>query len=237
MENVLEVRGVSKSFGTTSILRDVHFTVPRGTIATVTGRSGSGKSTLFKLLAGLDRPTRGEILVEGSNIATLDDARMSDVRLRRIGLVFQSFNLLPDLTVLENVRLPMDIAGKPRREAKRRAEELLDLVHIAPLADKLPNVLSGGETQRTAIARALANDPAILLADEPTGSLDAANAENVLRVFEEINKELGTTVLVVTHDALAVGRFARSMTLADGAVAWKQASSSARHHELDPAQN
>ena len=220
MAQALQVRGVSRSFGEQEVLRDVSFEIPRGAMVTLAGRSGSGKSTLFKLVAGLDRPTRGEILVEGTDIASLNDAAMSDIRLRRLGIVFQSFNLLPDSTVLENVRLPLDIAGAPRRDADERARGLLEMLHIGDKADRLPNVLSGGETQRAAIARALANNPALLLADEPTGSLDVFHATTVMDAFREVNAKLGTTVLLVTHDPALLDSDLPKLELVDKRVRW-----------------
>ncbi len=217
---VVEARSVTRRFGDAVILRDVTFRVPRGGLVAVTGRSGGGKSTLLKLLAGLDRPTSGEVLIEGRDISSLDDDAMSDVRLRRIGLVLQAANLLPDLTVIENVRLPLALAGRPRGEGLERATELLRLVGMESHAAKRPSVLSGGEMQRTAIARALANDPAVILADEPTGSLDADNARIVLDLIEDLHRRLGTTVVVATHDPLVVERVHARLSLDGGAVRW-----------------
>jgi lipoprotein-releasing system ATP-binding protein len=212
----VETVALAKSYGETHVLRDVTFAVPRGAMLTITGRSGSGKSTLFKLLAGLDRPTSGRVVIDGTDISRMDDKALSDMRLRHVGLVFQTFNLLPDLTIAENVRLPMDIAGVPRKDAAARAHELLALLGLDARAERLPNVLSGGEAQRAAIARALANRPALLLADEPTGSLDEHNANHVLDAFEEINKALGASVLIVTHDDLVTHRFPAGYDMQDG---------------------
>lgn len=214
--SAVDVTRLTKNFGDKSVLRDVTFSIDEGAILTITGRSGSGKSTLFKLLAGLDHPTSGNIVIDGTDISSMNDRALSDMRLRHIGLVFQTFNLLPDLTIVENVRLPMDIAGAPRKEAASRAAELLELLGVEHLADKLPNVASGGELQRAAIARALANRPALLLADEPTGSLDGANARQVLAAFEDVNHALGTTILIVTHDVMVTDRFPAGFEMRDG---------------------
>lgn len=218
MEPIIEVVALSKSYGARTVLRDVDLVVDAGSMVAVTGRSGSGKSTLFKLLAGLDRPTSGRVLVDGTDVASLDDAQASELRLRKIGLVFQSFNLLPDLTVAENVRLPMDIAGTRRAEADERTQGLLELLGIREHAAKRPNALSGGESQRVAIARSLANRPRVILADEPTGALDRGNAENVLAAFDEVNRALGTTVLIVSHDQLVIDHVPQRLELDEGTV-------------------
>lgn len=218
MEPVLRVEGVTKRYGEVIVLDDVSFDLPRGRVTLLTGRSGSGKSTLFKLLAGLDVPTSGSIIVDGVDITTLDDHALSQIRLRRMGLVFQSFNLLPELSALENVRLPMDLAGVKRAEATARAGELLALVSVDHRAHARPNALSGGEQQRVALARALTNRPEIILADEPTGNLDRKNACNVLDVFREVNRALGTAILIVTHDDLAIQSFPDRFQLVEGSI-------------------
>ena len=218
MAPILRVEALAKQYGDAAVLRGLSFALPRATITLLTGRSGSGKSTLFKLLAALDRPTSGSIVLDGVDITKLDDDELADLRLRRLGLVFQSFNLIPDLTAHHNVRLPLDLAGTPRAQANERAEELLRVVGLAERARSRPNILSGGEQQRVAVARALANNPAILLADEPTGNLDRKNAENIYALFAEINARLGTTVLIVTHDEAATRRFPRRLELEDGVL-------------------
>lgn len=219
---VLEARGLARTIGGNEILRDVSFELPAGAFVALAGRSGSGKSTLFKLLAGLDRPTRGEVLIEGKPLSSRTESELSTLRLRAIGLVFQSFNLLPELTVAQNVRLPLDIAGVRRRDAEARVAALLDLVHMSSHSDRRPHALSGGESQRVAIARALANGPRIILADEPTGSLDAENAANVISVFEEVNEKVGVTILVVSHDSLVLERVPSRLALREGRVDWER---------------
>ncbi|MGQ0535570.1 MAG: ABC transporter ATP-binding protein [Methanobacteriota archaeon] len=212
---LLEARDVGMTYdGAHWVLRDLSLAIEKGDLVLVKGRSGSGKSTLFHLLAGLDRPTTGSILLDGADLATLPERDVTRMRLHRMGLVFQSFNLLPDLSGFHNVLLPMRIARRTGREA--RARELLALLRIEHLAEKLPSEMSGGEQQRVAIARALANEPAILLADEPTGNLDEENARNVLSAFARVNADLGTAVLVISHDPLASEFVPRRVDLKDG---------------------
>lgn len=218
----MEARAVVKRHGANVVLRDLTFALPRGAMATLVGRSGSGKSTIFKLLAGLDRPNAGEIRIDGESIAAMGEEQLAQMRLRRIGLVFQSANLLPDLSVLENLRLPLDLAGVRRADANARALELLALLGMEDAAEKRPHMLSGGEAQRVAIVRAIANEPSLLLADEPTGALDADNANRVMDLFEEINRRLGTTVLIVTHDQLVIDRVPARLAIRDAAVVWER---------------
>lgn len=220
MAQLLEARRVSKVLGARTILRDLDISIEKGALLTVTGRSGSGKSTLLKLLSGLDRPSSGQVLLEGVDLATLDDAQLSEIRLRRIGLLFQSPMLLPDMSVRENVLLPLQLAGVARAAAEARATELLTIVGVEALAPKRPNSLSGGEAQRVSIARALANQPAIVFADEPTSGLDRANAENVLQLLERINRQLGTTVLIATHDPVAIARARQRLEIEEGEARW-----------------
>jgi len=200
-------------------LHDINLSVAAGEFVAVIGKSGSGKTTLLNVLAGIDRPTGGEIAVAGTPVHSLSESQLAEWRGRTIGLVFQFFQLLPTLTVAENVMLPMDFVNViPAPERRSRAVELLDRVGIKNQADKLPASLSGGEQQRAAIARALANDPPILLADEPTGNLDEQTRTSVLELFDTLNAE-GRTVIVVTHER-DISRYAdRLVTLVDGGVA------------------
>jgi putative ABC transport system ATP-binding protein len=218
----IELRGASRIYAgggaRTCALDDVNVRIPQGAFVAVVGRSGSGKSTLVNLVAGLDRPTRGEVHVGGRRIDVLDEDRLAQWRGRNVGVVFQFFQLLPTLTVAENVMLPMDLCGTfEGREARDRALALLERMGIADQADKLPTALSGGQQQRAAIARALANDPALIVADEPTGNLDATTAR---QVFDELGRLArdGRTVLVVTHERDAATHVDRLMTLVDGRV-------------------
>jgi len=192
--------------------------IAQGEFVAVVGRSGSGKTTLLNLLAGIDRPTSGMVHAAGADLGSLSESGLAAWRGRNVGLVFQFFQLLPTLTVIENVMLPMDFARKiPVGERRDRAQHLLDRVGIGDQADKLPATLSGGQQQRAAIARALANDPPLLLADEPTGNLDSITAGAVLELFADLNSE-GRTIVVVTHEREIRSIAGRQVTLQDGRV-------------------
>jgi putative ABC transport system ATP-binding protein len=193
--------------------------IEQGEFVAIVGRSGSGKTTLLNLLAGIDRPTSGVVRAAGADLGSLSESGLADWRGRNVGLVFQFFQLLPTLTVIENVMLPMDFAQKiPPGTRRDRALTLLDRVGVGDQADKMPAALSGGQQQRAAIARALANDPPILLADEPTGNLDSATADAVLALFAELNRD-GQTIVVVTHERDIRSIVGREVTLQDGQVA------------------
>jgi putative ABC transport system ATP-binding protein len=192
--------------------------IEQGEFVAIVGRSGSGKTTLLNLLAGIDRPTSGTVRVAGADLASLSESGLAEWRGRNVGLVFQFFQLLPTLTVIENVMLPMDFARKvPPVRRRDRAKQLLDRVGIGDQAGKLPSTLSGGQQQRAAIARALANDPPLLLADEPTGNLDSHTADAVLKLFADLNSE-GRTIVVVTHERDIRSVVGREITLADGRI-------------------
>jgi putative ABC transport system ATP-binding protein len=218
----IELRGATKTYQTPSgsftALDHVTLRLSPGELIAVVGKSGSGKTTLVNLIAGIDRPTSGEVLVGGTSVHTLDESRLAAFRGRHVGVVFQFFQLLPTLTVAENVMLPMDVcATYPQADARARAGELLERVGILDQADKLPATLSGGQQQRAAIARALANDPELVVADEPTGNLDSRTADEVLALLLGLARA-GKTVVVVTHERDWITRFDRVVTLVDGRV-------------------
>ncbi|MDB4974053.1 MAG: peptide transporter ATP-binding protein [Myxococcaceae bacterium] len=219
---LVELRAVTKTYpgagGGFTALDHVHLALPAGQLTAIVGKSGSGKSTLVNLIAGIDRPERGEVIVGGIAVHSLDESRLATWRGRNVGVVFQFFQLLPTLTALENVMLPMDFCDTyPPAQARKRARELLDRMGIVEQADKLPAALSGGQQQRAAIARALANDPALLVADEPTGNLDSRTAEAVLKLLVELTAA-GMTVVVVSHERDITQIADRVITLADGKV-------------------
>jgi len=219
---MIELRNVSKSYDTAAgaftALRSLDLDVAAGELVAIVGRSGSGKSTLLHVLGGIDTPSTGTVTIAGAAIGSLGESRLAAWRGRTVGFVFQFFQLLPTLTVAENVMLPMDFCRRfPARERRPRAMELLDRFGVARQADKLPASLSGGEQQRVAIARALANEPPVVLADEPTGNLDSANAAAVLDLFRDLAGG-GTTVMIATHDRDVARVIDRTIELADGAL-------------------
>jgi putative ABC transport system ATP-binding protein len=219
---VLEARGVTKVFGTgearVEAVRGVSLKVSSGTLLAIMGRSGSGKSTLLSILGGIDSPTSGQIILEGVDLATLSDDQRTLIRRRRVGFVFQSFNLLPILTAEENVALPLELDGMPSAKARRVAAEALDRVGMAARRHHVPGTLSGGEQQRVAVARALAIDPVILLADEPTGNLDSVNGQRVTNLLRSLVDQQQQTIVLVTHDAAVAAKADRVIYLSDGMV-------------------
>ncbi|MBA3559345.1 MAG: ABC transporter ATP-binding protein [Gemmatimonadaceae bacterium] len=219
---IITLRDVTKTFsvagGEFTALANVSLEIEQGEFVAVVGQSGSGKSTLLGLVSGIDRPTRGEVHVGGTAVHLLSERDMSAWRGRAVGIVFQFFQLLPTLTVAENVMLPMDFSGMwPSRERRGRAETLLDKLGVSDQAGKLPSTLSGGQQQRVAVARALANAPAVLLADEPTGNLDSRTAASMLELLADLVRE-GQTIVMVTHEQSARRFATRTVTLADGRV-------------------
>ena len=216
---MISVDHVSKQFSgkrRVTALEDVSVDIPRGQMVTVIGPSGSGKSTLLNLLGGLDRPTSGEIRVDGHALSGLSDDALTKVRRDTIGFIFQFFNLLPTLSCLENVALPLHLRGWPRAKVTARARDLLKLVGLDRREHHLPDELSGGERQRVAIARALSNNPPVLLADEPTGNLDTQTGRDILALIRDLHVRLGSTIVIVTHDMDVAQSAQRTITLRDG---------------------
>jgi len=210
-------KSVTDSTGTLDILRDIDFALDRRETAAIVGASGSGKSTLLSIIAGLDTPTRGTVRLDGHDIFGIDEDARAALRARKVGFVFQSFQLLGNLTALENVMLPLELGGQ--RDSRRLATEMLRRVGLGERLGHYPRVLSGGEQQRVALARAFVVEPAVLLADEPTGSLDFATGETVMELMFALNREHGTTLLLVTHDTAIASRCERRITIEAGRIA------------------
>ena len=219
--DVIQLDGVTKTYtsGAAPALADVSMSVAAGEVVAVMGPSGSGKSTLLNLIAGLDKPTAGTVTVAGRRIDALGESALARFRARHVGIIFQFFNLLDDLTVEDNVQLPAQLAGMSRRQAKARAGQLLEQMGIAEHRNAYPARMSGGQRQRVAIARALVNSPAVLLADEPTGALDTATGQEIGRLLRELNRD-GQTLVLVTHDPDLAERYAaRTVRIVDGQLA------------------
>ena len=219
---LIELAGITKSYRSgdvvTPVLHGIDFAVQRGDHVALMGPSGSGKSTLMNLLGLLDRADAGHYRLDGRDVTSLSASQHAEVRNRTIGFVFQSFNLLKRMNVIENVALPLIYAGSARRAAKTKAQALLDQVGLAALGHRMPNQLSGGQQQRVAIARALVNDPPLLLADEPTGNLDTRTTDEVLGVLGALNREAGLTIVIVTHEPAVAAHARRLVSLRDGVI-------------------
>lgn len=220
---IIDMNNITKNFyiGTPNelhIIKGISLTVNEGDFVSVVGASGSGKSTLMNIIGVLDRPTEGEYLLDGIPVSKMSDNEMSDVRNKKIGFVFQTFNLIPRSSALKNVELPMLYAGMEGRKRTKRAEELLELVGMGDRMEHLPNELSGGQKQRVAIARALANDPAMILADEPTGALDSSTGRMVMDLFHKVHREDGKTIVLITHNNELAEETDRIVTIRDGSI-------------------
>ncbi len=209
-------KSVTDSTGTLDILRDIDFRLAARETAAIVGASGSGKSTLLSIIAGLDTPTRGTVRLDGQDLFAIDEDARAALRAQKVGFVFQSFQLMGNLTALENVMLPLELAD--RRDARKAATEMLARVGLGQRLSHYPKVLSGGEQQRVALARAFVVQPAVLLADEPTGSLDFATGETIMKLMFELNRELGTTLVLVTHDRAIAAQCERRITIDAGRV-------------------
>ncbi len=218
---MIRLKGVSKQYNgkrTVTALESIDLHIAKGEMVSIVGPSGSGKSTLLNLIGGLDQPTTGELSIDGRSMSNLPDDERTRVRRDKVGFIFQFFNLLPSLSALENVSLPLHLRGWPRKKAQERARELLDLVGLGKRVEHLPDELSGGERQRVAIARALSIYPPILLGDEPTGNLDTQTGAQILSLLQEMHTRLGSTVVIVTHDLSVAESCSRTVRMRDGRV-------------------
>ena len=216
---MIEVKNIHKSFGTLEVLKGIDLNIEKGEVVSIVGPSGAGKTTLLQIIGTLDRADQGTVTVDGVNVTDLNQKQLADFRNQHLGFVFQFHQLLPEFTALENVMIPALIAGKSRKAAKARAEELLAMMGLAERATHKPAQLSGGEKQRVAVARALVNNPAVVLADEPSGSLDSKNKEELHQLFFDLRDKLGQTFVIVTHDETLAALTDRTIHLKDGSVA------------------
>jgi len=216
--NVITTEQVTKSFGTLQVLKGISLHIDRGEIVSIVGPSGAGKTTLLQILGTLDQPDGGSVTVDGIDVTRLNGKQLSDFRNQHLGFVFQFHQLLPEFTALENVMIPAYIAGTSQKKAKERATELLHYLGLADRAQHKPNTLSGGEKQRVAVARALMNRPAVVLADEPSGSLDSQNKQELHQLFFRLRQETGQTFVIVTHDEELASQTDRTIHLRDGQI-------------------
>ena len=215
---MIEVKSIKKSFGELEVLHGVSLSVAEGEIVSIVGASGAGKSTLLQIMGSLMAADGGEVVIDGVSLESLSDDELSEFRNKRIGFIFQSYHLLPEFSALENVMMPMLIAGVKRKDADSRARELLEMVAMTHRAEHKPSALSGGEQQRVAIARALANRPAVVLADEPTGNLDTETRNDIQRLFFELRERTGQTFVIVTHDSTLADDADRKIVMKDGEI-------------------
>lgn len=215
---MIDIHGITKSFGSLQVLKGIDMHVDKGEIVSIVGPSGAGKTTLLQIIGTLDKPDSGQIVIDGIDVSRLSTNKLSDFRNLHVGFVFQFHQLLPEFTALENVMIPAFIAGKNRAEAKRRAMELLRFMGLEDRAGHKPNELSGGEKQRVAVARALVNNPAVILADEPSGSLDSKNKAELHQLFFDLRDKYGQTFVIVTHDEQLAAITDRTIHLRDGQI-------------------
>lgn len=213
---MIDIKGITKSFGKLQVLKGIDLHIDKGEVVSIVGPSGAGKTTLLQIIGTLDRPDSGTVVIDGTDVSRLSQKKLADFRNLHIGFVFQFHQLLPEFTAIENVMIPAFIAGKGRREAKARAEELLQFMGLADRASHKPNELSGGERQRVAVARALVNNPAVVLADEPSGSLDSKNKAELHQLFFDLRDKYGQTFVIVTHDEELAKLTDRTIHMKDG---------------------
>lgn len=224
---MIEIKGVTKSFGSLQVLKGIDLRIEKGEIVSIVGPSGAGKTTLLQILGTLDKPDSGSVVVDGTETSTLSTNKLSEFRNIHLGFVFQFHQLLPEFTAIENIMIPAYIAGMKPKEARSRAEELLAFMGLSDRATHKPNELSGGEKQRVAVARALMNNPAVILADEPSGSLDSKNKEELHKLFFELRDKFGQTFVIVTHDETLATLTDRTIHLKDGRIVGEGSEASA----------
>lgn len=224
---MIEIKGVTKSFGSLQVLKGIDLRIEKGEIVSIVGPSGAGKTTLLQILGTLDKPDSGSVVVDGIETSTLSTNKLSEFRNTHLGFVFQFHQLLPEFTAIENIMIPAYIAGMKPKETRNRAKELLEFMGLSDRATHKPNELSGGEKQRVAVARALMNNPAVILADEPSGSLDSKNKEELHKLFFELRDKFGQTFVIVTHDETLATLTDRTIHLKDGRIVGEGSEASA----------
>ncbi|MCR5129878.1 MAG: ABC transporter ATP-binding protein [Prevotella sp.] len=233
---MINITNITKSFGSLQVLKGIDLTINKGEIVSIVGPSGAGKTTLLQIIGTLDHPDTGKVIVDGIDTTTLSQRQLADFRNQHLGFVFQFHQLLPEFTAIENIMIPAFIAGKSRSEAKKRAEELLAFMKLSDRAHHKPAELSGGEKQRVAVARALVNNPAVILADEPSGSLDSKNKAELHQLFFDLREKFGQTFVIVTHDEQLATTTDRTIHLRDGQIVDPQPQVTTETQSATPAQ-
>ena len=230
---MIDIKGITKSFGKLEVLKGIDLHINKGEVVSIVGPSGAGKTTLLQIIGTLDKPDSGDITIDGIDVSQLSTKKLSDFRNQHLGFLFQFHQLLPEFTALENIMIPAFISGQSRSEAKARAEELLDFMNLSERANHKPAELSGGEKQRVAVARALVNHPAVILADEPSGSLDTKNKAELHQLFFDLRDKFGQTFVIVTHDEELAKTTDRTIHLKDGLIIGETTKDGDQEHNYD----